>query len=73
MLDKWLERQGFWLCLWVGMAAFLLYLPTLQFGFVNLDDPWLIQNNVLLHQWNWESLHTVWFDLSVQQRLRLGG
>lgn len=73
MLDKWLERQGFWLCVWVGLVAVVLYLPTLSFGYVNLDDPWLIQNNVLLHQWDWDSLHTVWFDLSVQQRLRLGG
>lgn len=56
----------------VGLFAALLYLPTLFFGFVNYDDPWLIQNNTTLHTLNVQSLSTVWLDTTLPTRLRLG-
>ncbi len=57
----------------IGILGACLYLPTLQFGFVNLDDPWLIRENVTLQHWGWSNLHAIWCDLSTGQRLRLGG
>lgn len=57
---------------WIGLLAFVLYLPTVAFGFVNYDDPWLIQSNTLLQQLDLSALQTVWFDMSLPARLRLG-
>ena len=73
-----MEQKQWWMqpgtiCIVVGLLGALIYLPTLQFGYVNLDDPWLIKNNTLLQQANLSTLHSVWFDLSTAQRLRLGG
>lgn len=72
-MTQWLERQGYWICVWIGLVAIALYAPTISFGYVNLDDPWLIKNNVLLHSLDFNSLYSVWLDLSTSQRLRLGG
>jgi|GEM_PF-1689846 len=57
---------------WIGFFAFLLYLPTLRYGYVNYDDLWLIKANTLLQQFDFQSLYSIFFDLSVEQRLRLG-
>lgn len=57
---------------WCGLLGFLLYLPTLSFGFVNYDDPWLIQNNALLHALGVDALRAVWLDLGWVTRRALG-
>jgi Flp pilus assembly protein TadD len=59
-----------WLVALLGAA---LYLPTLAFGYVNLDDPWLIRDNALLHGLSSEALRAAWTDLSWATRFRLGG
>ena len=58
--------------LWVGLLGMLPYVQTLWFGLVSYDDPWLIQNNMLLRQPSWAGLQQIWFDLTPTTRLRLG-
>lgn len=58
--------------LWVGLLGMVPYVQTLWFGLVSYDDPWLIQNNVLLREPTWAGLWQIWFDLSPELRLRLG-
>lgn len=55
-----------------GVLAVLLFLPTLSYHFVNYDDPWLIRDNLLLHQLSWEGVKVLWGDFSLPVRLRLG-
>lgn len=57
---------------WCGLLGFLLYLPTLGFGFVNHDDFWLIRDNSVLRQPGLGSLRTIWLDLSWAARRALG-
>jgi hypothetical protein len=57
---------------WVGVLGALLYLPSLRHGLTRYDDPWLIRDNVLLQRVDWDALRRVFFDFSVEQRLRLG-
>ncbi len=57
---------------WVGLVGLVLYLPTLRYGFVRLDDPWLIRDNELLHQLDAASVWKVLADFSFEQRFRLG-
>ena len=35
---------------WVGLIGFALYVRTVAYGFVLHDDPWLIRDNLLLHE-----------------------
>lgn len=73
MLDRpWYRNPG-WISIVIGLFASCLYIPTLWYGFVNLDDPWLIQNNRTLQTWSWKHWFSIWFDLSQTTRLRLGG
>ena len=57
---------------WVGLVGFALYVRTVAYGFVLHDDPWLIRDNVLLHQLSAESVWRVLSDFSWEQRYRLG-
>lgn len=57
---------------WVGLVGVLLYGRTATYGFVRLDDPWLIRDNRLLHQLDLDSIWRVLTDFSWEQRLRLG-
>jgi tetratricopeptide (TPR) repeat protein len=50
-------------------AAAVIYLPTLAYGLVNYDDPWLVHDNWLLRD---HALGRVWFDLDVDTRALLG-
>ncbi len=54
------------------VLAVALYAPTLTHGLVDLDDPWLIRDNWILHRPSLASVHTVLFDISVDTRLVLG-
>ncbi|MEM7135614.1 MAG: tetratricopeptide repeat protein [Myxococcota bacterium] len=63
---------GPWHPAWVGLVGVLVYLPTLRFGLTRYDDPWLIGDNALLQRLDWDSIRTVFFDLSVERRLLLG-
>ncbi|MGB5545527.1 MAG: hypothetical protein WBM74_03070, partial [Polyangiales bacterium] len=57
---------------WVGLVGFALYLRTVGYDFVLLDDPWLVRDNVLLHDLSFESVWRVFGDFSWEQRYRLG-
>ncbi|MGB5698145.1 MAG: tetratricopeptide repeat protein [Polyangiales bacterium] len=57
---------------WVGLVGLALYLRTVTYGFVLHDDPWLIRNNLLLHNLTLESVWRVLSDFSWEQRYRLG-
>ncbi len=54
-----------------GAVVVLVYLPSLPGGFLNLDDPWLIQHNALLVGGG-HALVRIWTDLSRNTRLALG-
>lgn len=54
------------------LSVFLVYLPSLGGGFLNLDDPWLIADNpVFRAPWR-QALTTIWTDFSTAGRLSLG-
>lgn len=57
---------------WVGLLGVVLYGRTASYGFVRLDDPWLVRDNVLLHELSVESVWRVLSDFSWEQRFRLG-
>jgi len=57
---------------WVGLVGFVLYARTITYGLVLHDDPWLIRDNVLLHELSVESVWRVLSDFSWEQRYRLG-
>lgn len=57
----------------VGVIAFALFTPTLGFGLLNYDDPWLVRDNRVLQELSWSSLSMVFFDLSEEGRQQLGG
>ena len=57
---------------WVGLVGFALYLRTVGYDFVLLDDPWLVRDNVLLHDLSFESVWRAFGDFSWEQRYRLG-
>ena len=50
----------------------LLYLPSLGGGFLNLDDPWLIEQNPIFRAHTPESLLAIWTDFSPATRFALG-
>jgi Flp pilus assembly protein TadD len=57
---------------WVGVVGLALYARTIAYGFVLRDDPWLVRDNVLLHELSAESVWRVLSDFSWEQRYRLG-
>jgi tetratricopeptide (TPR) repeat protein len=71
MVDACRRDPGLaWLALALGTAV-ALYAPALDRGLVNYDDPWLYQDNALLHHPSWSSVVTVFTDLDSAQRLAL--
>jgi tetratricopeptide (TPR) repeat protein len=58
--------------IWVGLVGALIYLPTLSFGLVKYDDPWLVGQTPLLQHPSWQALSRIWLDLSSETRLLLG-
>jgi len=57
---------------WVGVFAFALYAPTIGYGYVAYDDPWLLRDNQLLRDPSFDSVWRVLTDFSWEQRHRLG-
>src|SRR6478735_6401676 len=54
------------------LSVLLVYLPSLGGGFLNLDDPWLIQDNPVFREPPWQALRMIWGDFSTEARLALG-
>ncbi|MCA9582919.1 MAG: tetratricopeptide repeat protein, partial [Myxococcales bacterium] len=61
-----------WHPAWVGVLAFALYLPTLSYGLISRDDPWLIKDNRLLKNPSWENVGIVLTDFGSDTRHHLG-
>ncbi len=60
---------------WPWLLAVLVvvaYLPSLSGGFLNWDDPWLIQDSVTLRSPSLQSLRTIFFRLDFASRMDLG-
>ena len=56
----------------LAVSVLIVYLPSLPGGYLNWDDPWLIENNPLLQRPTFASLSAVWADFSMKTRLSLG-
>ena len=54
----------------LGVVA--LYAPTLSYGLVNYDDPWLIRDNWIVQHPSWSSIRTIFFELDSPGRFTLG-
>ena len=54
------------------LLVLLLYLPSLGGGFLNLDDPWLIDRNPIFRAHELHGLLASWTDFSSATRLALG-
>lgn len=65
VLDRWLPAA-------LAATVLVVYLPSLPGGYLNWDDPWLIENNPLLNHPTFSSLVAIWSDFSVRTRLALG-
>ncbi len=48
-----------WVAASVGALALIVFLPTVQYDFVNWDDPWYVINNELIDGWSLDSLHGI--------------
>ena len=71
MVD-WLRRNPGLALLGLALAvAIALYAPTLGRGLVNYDDPWIVQNNFVVRDLSWSSIHTILFDLDSPKRWAL--
>jgi hypothetical protein len=66
--ERWL-RFGVPLLLLVTALA---YLPSLGGGFLNLDDPWLLESNPALQRPTLRALWAIWTDFSLPARLTFG-
>jgi hypothetical protein len=67
-----LARLERWLPLVLAFFVIACYLPSLSGGFLNWDDPWLIEENPMLERTGFGVLTTVFLDLSQKTRLVLG-
>jgi hypothetical protein len=55
------------------LLSVCLYLPTVRYGLVNYDDPWLVRDNPYVRDgFVWRHLQSIWFDLRPVTRLKLG-
>jgi len=68
--SKGVREQG--IVLLLVLAVGLVYLPSLSGGFLNLDDPWLIQHNPVFREPSRQGLVQIWSDFSAAARLSLG-
>jgi len=67
-----LEQRPWLLPLALVICVLVAYLPSLSGGFLNYDDPWLIEHNAVLANGSPRALSSIWFDLSREGRLALG-
>jgi len=72
MASRTLASRPWLFPLGLFVSLIVVYLPSLSGGFLNYDDPWLVQHNALLHNGSLTALKRVLFDLSRQTRLELG-
>lgn len=63
---------GFALALSALLAALIVYAPTLSYGLVNHDDPWLVLDNRIVQDASLSSLRRIFFAFDVESRAMLG-
>lgn len=56
----------------IALLSLCLFLPTLQFGLVNYDDPWLLAANTKLQQLHLAEIPSLFSDFSASGRYMLG-
>jgi hypothetical protein len=61
-----------WLPIGLALAVGAVFSPALAGGFLNYDDPWLIQGNPVFARPLGEALGAIWLDLGRATRLQLG-
>jgi len=54
------------------LLVVVVYLPSLSGGFLNWDDPWLIEQNPILREPSLRALGAIWTDFRLETRLVLG-
>lgn len=64
-----LDRYG---ALGLALALVVVYVASLRGGFLNYDDPWLIEQNPLLRRSGLDALLALWTDRGEATRLILG-
>jgi tetratricopeptide (TPR) repeat protein len=64
-----LDRYG---ALGLGLALVVVYAASLAGGFLNYDDPWLIEQNPLLRRASLDALVAIWTDRGEETRMSLG-
>ena len=67
-----LERRRWILPSALVLAVTLAYLPSLAGGFLNYDDPWLIEHNAAYRDASLGTLRSFFFDWSLPTRMKLG-
>ncbi len=70
-------RDGFAKRPWLGLllllvAVVVVYAPSLRGGFLDYDDPWLIDQNPVFRQPSLQHLWLIWSDFSRAGRLSIG-
>ncbi len=66
--ERWLRVGLIGLLICTALA----YLPSLGGGFLNWDDPWLLESNRFFQEPSLRGLWAIWTDLSLPTRLTLG-
>lgn len=69
------SRTNLWLRHGLGLlllVVVLAYLPSLGGGFLNWDDPWLLESNPMWHYPSWRTFWQIWSDLTLPTRYALG-
>jgi protein O-mannosyl-transferase len=56
----------------LAVLILLIYAQSLFGGFLNYDDPWLLQSNRILLDGDWGAMWRVWFALDDATRMSLG-
>ena len=68
-----LQRDpGRWLLVLALVATAAAYAPTLGYGLVNYDDPWLYRDNWVVQHPSWASVKMIFGEFSLDGRMVLG-
>lgn len=66
------RRRAAWTTALFALVVVGAYAHSVRGGFLNYDDPWLIQNNPVLARGDLGALRTIWTDLTDAGRMSLG-
>jgi tetratricopeptide (TPR) repeat protein len=69
---KGAAKRAAWTAALLALVLVGAYAGSIRGGFLNYDDPWLIQNNPVLARPDLGALRTIWGDLTDEGRMSLG-